>query len=67
MRSIRKVIEFLLHHGCISWVSHERREYSVSAAMTAASARKEDCYGHCASQARGCAVFVYAMAVVLRE
>ena len=48
-------------------VSRERREYSMSAAMTAASARKEDCYGHCASQARGCAVFVYAMAVVLRE
>ena len=35
----------LLHHGCVHWVSHDRREDSVSAATTAASARREYSYG----------------------
>ena len=30
-----------LHYGYVCWVTHERREYSVSAAMAAASARRE--------------------------
>ena len=31
----------MLHQGCVPWVSHERREYSVSTARAAASARRE--------------------------
>ena len=42
----------LLHHGCVYWVRHKRREYSTSTAMAAASARIEYCYGCCISQER---------------
>ena len=31
----------LLPHGCVCWVSDERREYSLSAAMAAVPARRE--------------------------
>ena len=31
----------LMHHGCVHWVCHERREYSVSTATAAVSARRE--------------------------
>lgn len=33
-------------HGCVPWVTHERREYSVSVVMAAGPARREDvlCY-----------------------
>ena len=48
----------LLPYGCVCWVGHERREYRVSTAMTAASARREYCYGCCVSQKRSCAVLV---------
>ena len=33
--------ELLLYHSCVRWVSQERREHSVSAAMAAVSARRE--------------------------
>ena len=41
VNSIEKVAALLLPHGCVPWVSHERREYSVSTATAAVSARKE--------------------------
>ena len=31
-----KLREWPLHHGCVCWVSHERREYSVNTALAAA-------------------------------
>ena len=31
----------LLHHGSFSWVSHDRREYRVSTAMSVVPARGE--------------------------
>ena len=34
----------------------------MSTALAAASARREDCYGCCARQERGCVVLGYAMA-----
>ena len=37
---LKEVAALLLHHGSVHWVSHERREYSVSAAMAAASASR---------------------------
>ena len=40
----------LLHHGYAHWVSHERREYSISASMAPALARREYCYGCCVNQ-----------------
>ena len=33
MSSTQKLVAILLHHRCVRWVSHERREYNVSAAM----------------------------------
>ena len=36
-----KLREWPLHHGCVCWVSHERREYSVNTALAAVSARRE--------------------------
>ena len=59
---LRKQQQLLLHHGCVHWVSHERREYSMYTAMAAASARRECCYGCCVSQERGCVVLGYTMA-----
>ena len=50
--SCRKWRHLLLHHGCVCWVNHERREYSMSTAMADASAKREYCYGCCASQQR---------------
>ena len=44
------------------WVSHERREWSMSTVTVAASARREYCYGFCISQERGCVVVGYARA-----
>ena len=32
-----KRVALLRHHGCVCWVSHERREYGVSAATAAAA------------------------------
>ena len=49
----KKQRALLLPHSCVCWVSHEKREYSVSPATAAASARSECCYGLCASQERG--------------
>ena len=37
----KKVVALLLHHGCVLWVSHERRKYSMSTVMVAVSARRE--------------------------
>ena len=61
--------EFHLKSGgiaAVSWlfirVSHERREWSMSAVTVAASARREYCYGCCISQERGCVVVGYARA-----
>ena len=50
-----------LHYGCVHGVQ-ERREYSMSAATAAASAKRECCYSRCASQERGGVVLGYAMA-----
>ena len=38
---LKKVVVLLLHHSCVLWVSHERKEYSMSTAMAAVSARRE--------------------------
>ena len=46
-------------HNCVHWVSHVRREYSMSAATAAVSAVREYCYGHCASQERVCVMLWY--------
>ena len=49
----RKWWNFMLHHCCcVHWVNHARREYSMSATITDASARREYCYGCWASQER---------------
>ena len=37
----RKQRHLLLHRGCVRWVSHERREYSVSTVKAAATAKRE--------------------------
>ena len=37
---LKEVAVLLLHHGSVHWVSHEKREYSVSAATAAAPASK---------------------------
>ena len=46
----------LLHHGCVYWVRHKRREHSASIAMATASARREYFYGCCVIQERFCCV-----------
>ena len=33
----KEIEALMLHQGCVPWVSHERREYSVSTAVAAAS------------------------------
>ena len=48
----KELRHLLLPHSCVCWFNHERREYSVSAATAAESARRESCYGCCASQER---------------
>ena len=42
----------LLRHGCVHWVSHERREYRASIATATVTARRKYCYGCCTSQER---------------
>ena len=51
----------MLHQGCVPWVSQERREYSVSAARAAASARKEKC----ASSSKGSSSLLADLAQIL--
>ena len=51
----------MLHQGCVPWVSHERKEYSVSAARAAASARKEKC----ASSSKGSSSLLADLAQIL--
>ena len=55
----------MLHQGCVCWVSHKRREYSMSTATAAASAWRKYCYGHCASQERVSIVLGHAMAAAM--
>ena len=31
----------LLHQGCVCWISHQSRDYSLSVVITAASARRK--------------------------
>ena len=40
------------HCSCVRWVHRERRECSKFATVVDASARRESCYGWCASQER---------------
>ena len=42
----------LLRHGCVHWVSHERREYRASIATATVTARRKYYYGCCTSQER---------------
>jgi len=37
----KKVVALLLYHSCVCWVSHKRREHSVSTATASVSARRE--------------------------
>ena len=37
----RKQRHLLLHLGCVRWVSHERKEYSVSTVKAAATVKRE--------------------------
>ena len=37
----KKVVALLLYHSCVCWVSHKRREHSMSTATAAVSARRE--------------------------
>ena len=60
----KKVVALPLHHSCLHWVSRERREYSMSTPIAAASARREYCYGRCVSQERGCVVLGYVTAAL---
>ena len=50
--------ELLLYHGCIYWVSHERREYSVNAATAISSARRKYWCGYCVIQEVVCSYVV---------
>ena len=50
--------ELLLRHGCVCWVRHKRKEYSVNTARAAASARREHCVMAVVS-ARRAAVLCY--------
>ena len=42
----------LLRHGCVHWVSHQRREYRASIATATVTARRKYYYGCCTSQER---------------
>ena len=50
--------ELLLRHGCVCWVRHKRKEYSVNTARAAASAKREHCVMAVVS-ARRAAVLCY--------
>ena len=41
MNFTEKVVALLLHHGWVCWVSQEKRKYSMSTTMTAASTKRD--------------------------
>lgn len=51
----------LLCYGCVHWVSHKRRDYSVSIATAATSARENIAMAGMSAR-RGCVLLGYAMA-----